>query len=155
VALSADGSTALIGGPGAGHGPGGTPRGAAWVFTRSSGTWTEQAAIFDPSGVPVGFIENFGFSVALSADGSTALIGDPLYGNHRGAAWVFTRSGGMWTQQGMITPSNVGAIGSFGGSVALSANGSTALIGAPENNGFGFGTAWVFTRSGVTWTQHG
>jgi hypothetical protein len=155
VALSADGDTALIGGPVAGSHPGATPRGGAWVFTRSGGAWTEQAVIYDPSGVPPGFIENFGFSVALSADGSTALIGDPLYGNRRGAAWVFTRSGGVWTQQGMITPSNVGAIGSFGLSVALSANGSTALIGAPENNGFGFGTAWVFTRSGATWTQQG
>jgi hypothetical protein len=151
VALSADGSTALIGGPADNNG-----HGEAWVFTRAGGAWTEQAAIINPSGVPVGIKGFFGWNVALSADGSTALIGDPLDGNRRGSAWVFTRSGGTWTQQGtIITPSDVRANGFFGWSVALSANGSTALIGAPENLGFGFGTAWVFTRSGATWTQQG
>jgi hypothetical protein len=149
VALSADGSTALIGGP-----VDNNRHGEAWVFTRSGGAWTEQAAILSPSGAPIGITGFFGWSVALSADGSTALIGDPLDGNHRGSAWVFTRSGGAWTQQGtIVTPSNAGPNDFFGWSVALSANGSTALIGAPDNNGSSFGTAWVFTRSGATWTQ--
>jgi hypothetical protein len=153
VALSADGSTALIGGPNeeylANH------RGAAWVFTRSAGAWTEQAPILNPSGTPIGIQEAFGSSVAISADGNTALIGDPVYGSGRGAAWIFTRSGGAWTEQAEELNPDTEPGGSFGYSVALSADGSTALIGAPHNSGFGFGTALVFTRSGGTWTQQG
>src|SRR5271169_4750238 len=46
-----------------------------------------------------------GLSAALSADGNTAIVGGPGNGNDSngsdvGAAWVFTRSGGVWTQQG-------------------------------------------------------
>jgi hypothetical protein len=150
VALSADGNTALVGAPGYN-----TFRGAAWVFTRSGGAWTQQATIFSPSSTPIGFHVNFGWSVALSANGSTALIGGPAEGNRRGAAWVFTRSGGTWTQQGAIASPETEPNGSFGWSVALSANGSTALIGAPHNIGFGFGAAWAFTRSAGTWSQQG
>jgi hypothetical protein len=148
VALSADGSTALIGAPGENN-----RRGEAWVFTRSGGGWAEQAAIMSPSDeTPEG---TFGWRVALSADGSTALIGGPGDGNRRGEAWVFTRTGGGWAEQAAIMSPELAPNGSFGWSVALSANGSTALIGAPHNNGFGFGRAWVFTRSGATWTQQG
>jgi hypothetical protein len=71
----------------------------------------------------------FGLTVAVSADGSTALIGGAQQ------VWVFTNSGGVWTQQGpTLTPSNaIGATGEFD-SVALSSDGSTALIGSPHDN---------------------
>ncbi|HTQ68873.1 MAG TPA: hypothetical protein VMI13_09310 [Solirubrobacteraceae bacterium] len=99
----------------------------------------------------------FGFSVALSADGETALVGEPGYRNHAGAAWVFTRTGETWTQQGE-TLSGVHAgesgQGEFGASVALSADGNTALIGASDDDE-GAGAAWVFTREGETWSQQG
>jgi hypothetical protein len=99
----------------------------------------------------------FGDSVALSADGNTALVG--AWRDDRGSAcnncgygavWVFTRSGSTWTQRGAkLTPSDESGRGDFGLSVALSANGNTALIGAPEDNN-GRGAAWVFTRSGFS-----
>jgi hypothetical protein len=148
VALSADGSTALIGGPSdkpAGGEVGGGV-GAAWVFTRTGGTWTQQGAKLtatDETGNG-----GFGSSVALAADGNTALIGGPY---SVGAAWVFTRSDGTWTQQGpKLIPADETGIGWFGSSVALSADGNTALIG-----GQFAGAAWVFTRTGGTWTQQG
>ena len=97
----------------------------------------------------------FGSSVALSADGNTALIGGPGDNKDVGAAWVFTRSGSTWTQQGeKLTGSGESGEGEFGSSVALSADGNTALIGGPATTP-NVGAAWVFTRSGSTWTQQG
>jgi hypothetical protein len=103
-----------------------------------------------------------GTSVALSADGNTALIGgigDEPHGKPmEGAAWVFTRSGSTWTQQGpKLTGGGEQGEGQFGISAVLSADGNTALIGGinDETGGKQVGAAWVFTRSGSTWTQQG
>jgi hypothetical protein len=148
VALSADGNTALIGGP-----TDNGQVGAAWVFTRSGSTWTQQGAKLTGTGETG--TGQFGSSVALSADGNTALIGGPIDNGLVGAGWVFTRSGSTWTQQGArLTGAGETGNGRFGSSVALSADGSTALIGGSADNGF-VGAAWVFTRSGSTWTQQG
>jgi hypothetical protein len=148
VALSADGNTALIGAD-----SDTSFAGAAWAFTRSGGVWTQQGAKLTGSG------ENgdgqFGFSVALSADGNTALIGGSGDTGNAGAAWAFTRSGGVWTQQGAkLTANDETAGGVFGISVALSADGNTALIGGSGDTG-NAGAAWAFTRSSSVWTQQG
>jgi len=96
-----------------------------------------------------------GSSVALSSDGATMVVGAPFDNSNAGAVWVFTRSGTTWTQQGKkLTGAEESGAGEFGISVALSSNGNTALIGGHEDNG-GTGAAWVFTRSGSTWTQQG
>ncbi len=177
VALSSDGNTALIGGQ-----TDNTNFGAAWVFTRSGSTWTQQGAKLvgncTSSCANEGTGESgggeFGFSVALSGDGNTALIGGPTDNNNVGAAWVFTRSGSTWTQQGEKLVGNCtsscanegtgeSGTGWFGTSAALSSDGNTALIGGicdggtttcPETSK-AFGAAWVFTRSGGVWTQQG
>ena len=97
----------------------------------------------------------FGASVALSADGNAAVIGGGGDNGNVGAAWVFTRSGSNWTQQGSkLTPNDETGPGVFGSSVALSADGAIAVIGGYGDNN-SIGAAWVFTRSGSTWTQHG
>jgi hypothetical protein len=156
VALSADGNTALIGGPYDNPDSSGGGAGAAWVFTRSGSTWTQQGNKLTATGS-----SGFGESVALSSDGNTALIGGHGDNGDVGAAWVFTRSGSTWTQQGnKLTASDETGLGGFGGSVALSADGNTALIGGPNNGGDGstlsaVGAVWVFVRSGSTWTQQG
>ena len=94
----------------------------------------------------------FGRSVALSADGNTALVGAPRDSGEVGAVWVFTRTGSTWTRQAKLAGGDEeSGAGRFGRGVALSADGNTALIGAP--NGGSGGAAWVFTRSGSTWTQ--
>jgi len=153
VALSADGDTALIGGKYA--------NGAAWVFTRSGNTWTQQ-------GPPLTVTEEnsnectgeagecqIGRSVALSADGNTALVGGQADNGYRGAVWVFTRSDSTWTQSAKLTGSEEEtAEGRFGRSLALSGNGDTALIGAPKNH-TNRGAAWVFTQSEGVWSQQG
>src|SRR5204863_376252 len=77
----------------------------------------------------------FGFSVALSADGNTALIGADGDNGFVGAAWAFTRSGAVWTQQGTkLTANDETGTARFGVSAALSADGDTALIGGYLDN---------------------
>jgi hypothetical protein len=147
VALSADGNTALIGIIGA----------AAVVYGRSSSGWTEEATLTGNEHQGEG---EFGRTVALSSDGETALVGAPTDNHGVGAAWVFAREGGTWTQQG---PKLVGdgeqGEAEFGQSVALAPEGDYALIGAPSQNRGGFpetlrvGAAWVFARSGTAWNQ--
>jgi len=158
VALSADGDTAIVGGPeDLIPGPHGGHIGAAWVFTRSSGVWTQQG----PKLVGTHAVPNSaqGWSVALSADGDTAILGgpeDPL-NLGIGAAWIFTRSDGIWTQQSDKLIGS-GAVGRArqGFSVALSADGNTAIVGGPFDNNFNpIGAVWVYTRSGGVWTQQG
>src|SRR5262245_62155207 len=144
VALSSDGNTAIMGGPLDNSGVG-----AAWVFTRSGGVWTQQSKLVGTDAV--GHVSQ-GSSVALSSDGNTAIMGGPLDNSGVGAAWVFTRSGGVWTQQSKLV--GTGAVGTAqqGDSVALSSDGNTAIVGGPADNAAA-GAAWVVTRSGGVWTQ--
>jgi hypothetical protein len=138
VALSADGNTAIVGGTYDNN-----QVGAVWVFTQSSGVWTQQGSKLVASDA-VG-ASSQGWSVALSADGNTAIEGGP-YDAGLGAAWVFTRSSnGAWTQQGLkLVGSGSVAPDLQGSSVALSADGTTAIVGGPNDNSLA-GAAWVFT----------
>jgi hypothetical protein len=150
VALSADGNTAIVGGPSDNK-----TTGAAWVFTRNGGSWTQEGNKLIGTG-RVGAGEpppspGQGMSVALSADGETAIVG----GWQGEGAWIFTRRGGVWTQQGNKLAGS-GAVGSArqGVSVALSADGNTAIVGGWSDNNK-TGAAWVFARSKGVWMQQG
>jgi hypothetical protein len=153
VSLSRDGNTAIIGGPGDNTSSAGAPGvGAAWVFTRSGGVWSQQGPKLIGTGA-IGLAgQGQGYSVSLSADGSIAIVGGPIDNTEAGAAWVFKRSGGVWSQQGSKLV-GTGAVGSFaeqGYSVSLSADGSTAIVGGPGDDtppdNVGVGAAWVFTQ---------
>jgi hypothetical protein len=150
VALSSDGNTAIIGADGEDTLPN---SGAAYVFTRTAGVWTQQQKI---TALDAASNEQFGISVALSADGNTAIIGayaeDTSPNSDNGAAYVFTRTAGTWTQQQKLLASDRAAGDNFGGSVTLSADGNTALIGAYSDNS-AVGSAYVFTRTAGTWTE--
>jgi hypothetical protein len=154
VSISADGNTALVGGP-ADNGF----IGAAWIFTRStSGMWSQQG----PKLVGTDAVGPFGgpgqgVSVSLSGDGNTAIIGGAEDNGFIGAAWIFTRStSGMWSQQGpkLVGTGAVGPVAEPGQgySVSLSEDGNTALVSGPSDNN-AFGATWVFTRSGGVWGQ--
>jgi hypothetical protein len=158
VALSADGNTALVGAKVEAH------TGVAWVFTRSGSIWKRQGTKLAPS--DESGRGNFGWSVALSWDGSTALIGGPSdtpgsdsAGNatNVGAAWIFTRSGSAWKQQGAKITGPGGVVPGFGRTVALSADGGTALIGGDQDGGAPVfsGAVWTFSRSGSAWKAIG
>ena len=144
VSLSSDGSTALVGAYGKS-----SSTGAAYIFTRSGSTWTQQSILTASDGVAGDY---FGISVSLSSDGSTALVGAHTKSSSTGAAYIFTRSGSTWTQQSILTASDGVAGDYFGCSVSLSADGSTALVGA-HTKSTNTGAAYIFTRSGSTWTQ--
>jgi len=149
VALSGD--TAVIGALGDDDDVNGVDSGSAYVFTRSGTSWSEQAKLSAADGAAG---DEFGYSVALSGD--TAVIGaarDDDKGNDSGSAYVFTRSGTSWSQQTKLTAADGVAGDVFSISVALS--GDTAVIGADldDEKGDNSGAAYVFTRSGSTWSQ--
>src|SRR5262249_28523819 len=126
---------------------------AAWVWTRSGGVWTQQGSKLVGTGNTGA--ANRGVSVALSADGNTALVGGNSDNVSVGAAWVWTRSGGVWTQQGgKLVGSGVACSSNHGRSVGISADGNTALVGGYCATLY-LGAAWVWTRSGGVWTQQG
>ena len=153
VAVSANGNTALIGGYQDNNG-----LGAAWVFVRNSTGWSQQGSKLVGTGY-IGTNVFQGCSVALSADGNTALIGG--YGDNSsiGAAWVFVRdSSQQWSQQGakLVGTNYTGnLVPRQGISVALSGDGNTAAIGGTYDDDY-HGSVWIFVR-GVsgTWTQQG
>ncbi|MBK8465149.1 MAG: alpha/beta hydrolase [Chloracidobacterium sp.] len=156
--------------------------GAAYVFTRNAGVWTQQAYL-KPAAVGTTQISDlFGYSVAISGDtvvvgangedsGTTGVNSTANEGaNGSGAAYVFTRSAGVWTQQAYLKPAVVGASqfgDQFGVSVGVS--GDTIVVGAWQEDGsttgvnstpndtggtnFNSGAAYVFTRSAGAWTQ--
>ena len=97
--------------------------------------------------------------MALSANGNIALIGENQYSFQNGMpgkAYIFTRSGGLWTQQATLVANDGATNDFFGGSVALNAAGDTALIGAKfkdESGTTNNGAAYIFTQVDGTWVQ--
>ena len=149
------------------------------MYTRTGSTWNQQAYIKASNS---NAYDHFGWSVALSADGSTLAVGARLEasaatginGNQldnsalfAGAVYVFTRSGSTWSQQAYIKASNTNENNYFGWSIALSADGSTLAVGARleasaatgingnqlDNSTLGAGAVYVYTRSSSTWSQ--
>ncbi len=100
--------------------------------------------------------DGFGTSVALSGDGNTLAVGAPGEdgsASDSGAVYVFTRSGGSWSQPGSpIKATSPAANDRFGSAVALSNDGNTLAVGAPGRN-VDAGSAYVFVRSGTSWTE--
>lgn len=151
--------------------------GAAYVFTRAGGSWKQQAYL-KASNTAAQFVLGFGTSVALAND--TLAIGAPaesscatgiggaqndLKCSDSGAAYVFTRAAGVWSQQAYVKASNTSKDGAFGKALALA--GDRLVVGAPREKSCatgvggsqtdaacpGAGAAYVFDRSGASWTQ--
>lgn len=127
--------------------------GAAYVFVHSGSTWTQQQKIVASDAAQDAA---FGYAVALS--GNTALIGAPGAAQgtltEAGAAYVFTRTGTTWTLEQRLAASDAAAADQFGDSVSL--DGDSAVVGADYADVAGkdgSGAAYVFTRSGTTWSE--
>ena len=144
VSLSSDGAMVLIGAPSKA-----SNAGAAYIFTRTGSTWTPQQKLVSTD-IAAG--DYFGISVSLSGDGLYGVIGAYYKTNYTGAAYVFIRSGSTWTQQQKLAGTDIVAADVFGVSVSISATGTMVLVGA-YNKSSTAGAAYVFTRSGVAWTQ--
>jgi len=139
TALSADGNTALVGAYTYNN-----THGAAFAFHRSGTAWTRLGSILTGAGEKVnGF---YGSSVALSSDGTVALIGAPDDDQGVGAAWTYVLSGSDWHQLGQkLLPRKPTGHPAFGCSVALAGNGKTAIVGGCRDHG-GAGAVWAFAR---------
>ena len=153
VGISGDGNTAIVGANG--EDTGGSNAGAAYIFTRSGTSWSEQAKI-QSSDIEAG--DYFGYSVSISGDGNIAIVGawyEDTGATDAGAAYIFTRSGTSWSEQAKIQATDKAASDQFGVSVSISDDGLTAIIGAngEDTGASGAGAAYIFTRSGTTWSQ--
>lgn len=186
LALSDDGSRLVVGAPQE-DSPGvgidatqvdtaqGMDSGAAYVFTRSGSTWTQQTYVKASNSSQS---DDFGVAVAMSSDGTTIAVGAGgedssaagINGNqandmapNAGAVYVFTATGNTWAQQAYVKASNTGTGDLFGTAVALSSDGDTLAIGADSEDSASTnqndetateaGAVYVFTRTGITWTQ--
>jgi len=147
VALSGDGTTAMVGAPAVNY-----DTGEAYVFTASGGSWADQSSTPFATGVASG--DKFGYSVALSRGGTTAMVGAPFGSSSTGEAYVFTTSGGgSWSQAASLTATGGMANDEFGNSVALSRDGTTAVVGAHAAVSYR-GAAYVFKNpGGGGWSQ--
>jgi len=130
---------------------GGLNAGSAYIFTRDGTTWTEQTML---TSLDISADDDFGEFVAI--DGDTVIVGARLEdsgGTSAGAAYIFTRSGTTWSQQAKIQPSSIEGGDAFGSSVAI--DGDTVVVGArlEDTGGANSGAAYIFTRSGTTWTE--
>jgi hypothetical protein len=144
--VSLDNDTALIGAYW--DDENGAHSGSAYVFTRTSTNWTQQAKLLASDGTTGDY---FGYSVSLSGD--TAIISAPLdndNGNASGSAYVFTRTGNTWAQQAKLFAADGDVGDNFGIRVSLADE--TAIIGASADDDIR-GSAYVFTRNDTTWTQ--
>jgi hypothetical protein len=93
-------------------------------------------------------------SVAISADGNTAVVGGPGDASNKGAVWVYTRNGSSWSLQSKLVGTGATGASRQGTSVSVSSDGNTVASGGPGDNG-NKGAAWVFVRSGAVWNQQG
>lgn len=123
-------------------------RGAVYLFQRSGDAWTQQAKLLpsDPA-------QGARFGAALDFDGSTLAASAPGNGGGRGVVYLFTLSGGVWTQSQRITAADAAANDRFGQAVAIDAD--TLVVGAPgkTDSVSGQGVAYAYLRSGSSWTQ--
>ncbi len=147
--VAIDGDTAVVGAGRNAHL--GVYSGSAYVFVRAGTSWSQQAMLRSADAADG---DNFGASVAT--DGDTAVVGAPLadlVDPDVGAAYVFVRSGTGWSQQAKLTALDGDAHDFFGHPVAI--DGDTAIVGAQYDDDHGpeSGSAYVFVRSGTSWTQ--
>ena len=150
--VAIDGDTAVVGSYASS--PGGLDgAGAAYVYVRTNGTWSEQQKL---SASDAGSGDHFGIGVDIDAD--TIIVGarraDHSGLSDAGAAYVFTRANGTWTEQQKVTASDAEGGDYYGKSVAV--DGDTVAVGAhhDDHGGESFvGSAYVYTRSSGTWTE--
>jgi len=150
-ALSISGDTVAVGA--AGNDDDGLDSGSAYVFVRTGTTWAQQAKL-TAGDAAAG--DQFGRSVAVSGD--TVIVGathDDDDGLNSGSAYVFVRTGTTWAQQAKLPAVSRSAGDRFGIHVAV--EGDTAVVGATGDDhhagAINAGSAYVFVRSGMIWTQ--
>jgi len=150
--ISGDGNTIALGAFNKNNGTG-----EVRIFTRAGTAWSYQGGVAASNATPGSY---FGASVALSIDGNTLVVGSPYASPNSelnaGSIYVFVRSGSTWAQQTILDITDIGGATSnlFGNFVDITDNGDTVIAGAYQRN-LAEGAAFIFTRSGSTWTRTG
>ena len=141
IATNAAGTQLLVGAKGVGGCS--NHVGSAYVFNGSGASWTQGVELTSGSSS----VQEFGSAVALSSDGSTALVGAPFALGGEGAAYLFTGAG--FASRTALADPHGSTSDAFGTAVALSSNGSTAVVTSPyaEIPPYG-GAAYVYTGAG-------
>ena len=149
TSVAIDGNTVVVGADQ--DDDNGASSGSAYVFVRSGTTWSQQAKLTASDGAAN---DLFASSVAISGDTAVAAsAGHDTPATGAGAVYVFVRSGTTWSQQQKLTASDAGVNDFLGTSIGIS--GDTLAVGATgdNTNGTAAGAAYLFGRSGTTWTQ--
>jgi hypothetical protein len=136
--ISADGLTVAVGGP-----TDNTDIGAVWIWVLNSFTWSQQAKLVGSNAV--GSLQRV---IAMSADGSTVVIGGSSDNSGIGHVWIFVRVGVVWSMEADIIPSP--SVTNAGASGAISADGNILAFGAPLDSSSN-GAVWIFARSETKW----
>jgi len=146
--VDVDGDTIVVGAPYA-NATNGAQSGAAYVFARSGTSWTQQAKLSPADGTALDF-----FGSVISLSGNIVLAGAPyadVFGADSGAAYLYGKSGTVWSQISQIAPNDGRSNDLFGSAVSL--RGTTAAIGAPndDDNAIASGSAYIYARLGSNW----
>ena len=150
--VSISGDYAIVGAPVKDIGAN-TNQGKAYIFKRLNTSWSQEAAISGSDGAAD---DQFGYSVSISGDYAIIGASEKNVGinSHQGKSYIFKRSGTSWNQEANITASDGAAYDSFGSSVSIS--GDYSIVGASNNDVNGHtnqGNAYIFKRSGTSWSQ--
>ena len=134
-----------------------TDAGSVYIFIRSGSIWTESATI---AAADLAANDHFGYAVALTSSGDRLIVGaphaDPSALGSAGKVYIFSRSGTVWTQEAMLTASNLAANAVYGSSVDIDSLGDRIVVGAwgakpgALNSA---GSAYVYLRTGTSWTE--
>jgi hypothetical protein len=149
VSISSDGLTAIVGAY-----RDESSRGSAYIFKYANGIWTEtKLTAGDPA---VG--DYFGYSVSISDDGLTAIVGAYRDDSFKGSAYIFKYANGSWSQKEKLTANDRVANDRFGYSVSISGDGLTAIVGADGDDGVSdnlgnSGSAYIFKYANGRWSQ--
>ena len=135
VSISSDGNTVIIGASNDDR-----YKGSAYIYTRSNGTWSEQTKIVASDG---SIVDQFGWSVSISSDGDTAIVGAYGDDNYKGSAYIFTRINDIWSQKSKLVVSDGVNSDYFGCLVSISGDGNTAIVGAYRDDR-SRGSAYIF-----------
>ena len=148
ISVAVDADTIVIGGWGDADQGFGT--GSAYVYVRDNGVWTEQQKLTAADGATEDF-----FGIMVAVDGDTVLIAADGGGvtDAPGKVYVYTRSGGIWSEQQQLMPSDGGVNDEFGLTLAL--DGDTAVVGAHWHDALGedSGAVYVYTRDMGVWVE--
>ena len=149
VSVSISGDYAIVGA--IFHNDNGLESGSAYLFKRTGTTWVQEDKLLPTDGA-----EGDQFGVSVSISGDYAVVGAYLNGDNgleSGSAYIFKRTGTTWVQEDKLLPTDGAEGDQFGRSVSISSN--NAVVGAlfHDDNGDFSGSAYLFGRSGTSWSQ--